>query len=191
MKGGPGCVMGDTNAREGASLMETLRELGRSLNYNAYGESEADLLVPPETLYRSLARYRKPSDFASGSELFETLGAARRADLDAALSARARWSREGASLYVLPNAPWSRRVHGAFANHLATVEPGRAQAVLAPLSGGNYVASVRVPSGSALGADEFCRGFPTGGGRRIAGGIDRLPADRLPDFQARFAETFG
>jgi len=174
----------------GASELAALRELGRSLNYNAYGESESDLLVPPETLYRALSHYDEPFGFISGSEFPRRLEAARRADLEAALALRARWSRDGASLHMLPDAPWSRRVHGTFANHLASLHPSRAQAVLAPVAGGSYVVSVRVPAGAAHSADEFCRQFPTGGGRRIAGGIDRLPSERLAEFQARFAEAF-
>jgi hypothetical protein len=174
----------------GPAQLEQLRELGRSLNYNAYGESESDLLVAPEALYRSLALYGEPFGFISGSDIPRRLDAARRADLEAALAQRARWSREGASLYVLPDAPWSRRVHGTFANHLAAVHRGRAHAVLAPATGGTYVVSVRAPVGEGIGAEEFCRRFSTGGGRRTAAGIDRLPSERLAEFQERFADTF-
>jgi len=174
----------------GAAELEALRDLGRSLNYNAYGESESDLLVAPEALYRTLALYDEPLGFISGSDLPRRLDAARRADLEAALAQRARWSREGASLYVLPDAPWSRRVHGTFANHLAAVHRGRAHAVLAPTTGGTYVVSVRAPAGEGIGAEEFCRRFSTGGGRRTAAGIDRLPPEQLAEFQERFAEAF-
>jgi hypothetical protein len=175
----------------GESELAALRELGRSLNYNAYGESESDLLVPPETLYRALSHYDEPLSFISDSEFPRRLEVARRADLDAALALHPRWSRNGASLHILPDAPWSRRVHGAFANHLASVHPNRAQAVLAPVAGESYVVSVRVPAAAARGADEFCRQFPNGGGRRIAGGIDRLSPERLAEFEERFAEAFG
>lgn len=41
--------------------VEQLRELGESLNYNAYGESEADLLIPPARLYEMLRAYADPS----------------------------------------------------------------------------------------------------------------------------------
>ena len=46
--------------------------------------------------------------------------------------------------------------------------------------------SVRVPAHRPVAADEFCRGFGTGGGRRLTAGINHLPAadvDRFADQQ--------
>jgi hypothetical protein len=51
---------------------------------------------------------------------------------------------------------------------------------------GHYVVSVRAPLINRTGADELCRQFPTGGGRKAAAGINVLPADRLPDFIRAF-----
>jgi hypothetical protein len=48
------------------------------------------------------------------------------------------------------------------------------------------VVSVRAPLINRTGADELCRQFPTGGGRKAAAGINVLPADRLPDFIRAF-----
>jgi hypothetical protein len=175
----------------GAAELEKLRELGRSLNYNAYGESEFDLLISPAALYRRLARYDDPLRFIAREEICGVLDMARRADLEAALALAPRWSRDGAGVYLLPDMPWSRRVNGAFANHLARVHPDRAQAVLAPSRSGGYIVSLRVPADAGCGADEFCRAFPGGGGRRDAAGIDRLPPEGLAQFEERFAATFG
>lgn len=174
----------------GASDLEKLRELGRSLNYNAYGETEADLLVPPARLYRVLAKYNDPLQFVAAKHLYDRLNEGRRADLEAASAVGAHWSGQGGEVTVLPEAPWSRRVSGTFANYLARLHPERAVAVLAPGRGG-YGVSVRVPARARRGADEFCRAFPGGGGRKEAAGIDRLPASELDAFVRRFADAFG
>jgi len=185
----PALELGATIALEPAAI-EKLRELGRSLNYNAYGETEADLLVPPARLYRELATYDDPLQFAAASELYGRLNEGRHADLDAALAVPARWSGQGGEVYLLPEAPWSRRVNGTFANALARQHPGRAAAVLTP-AGGGYVVSVRVPAGARTSADEFCRSFAGGGGRKEAAGIDHLPPADLESFVRRFAGAFG
>lgn len=170
--------------------LERLRELGQGLNYNAYGETEADLVMPPAELYRTLARYADPLQFIDREPVCARLDAARRADLAAAKAVPARWSAGAAAMHVLPDAPWARRVGGSFANQLAAEASGRAVAVLVPGSAGGYVVSVRSPASAARGADELCRGFPGGGGRRDAGGIDRLPEAELEDFRRRFADAF-
>jgi len=187
----------DTAARELAAglglppgALERLRELGQGLNYNAYGETEADLVMPPAELYRALARYPDPLQFIDREPVCARLDAARREDLAAARAVPASWSAGAAAMHVLPDAPWARRVGGSFANQLATEAPGRAIAVLVPGSAGGYVVSVRSPAAAAQGADELCRGFPGGGGRRDAGGIDRLPESELEDFRRRFADAF-
>jgi hypothetical protein len=50
--------------------------------------------------------------------------------------------------------------------------------------------SVRVPAQSPVAADEFCRDFDTGGGRKGAAGINRLPRADLARFAARFESRF-
>jgi hypothetical protein len=185
----PALELGATIALDPAQT-EKLRELGRSLNYNAYGETEADLLVPPARLYRELATYDDPLQFVAASGLYGRLNEGRHADLAAALAVSAHWSGQGGEVYVLPEAPWSRRVNGTFANALARQHPGRAAAVLTP-AGGGYVVSVRAPAGARTSADEFCRSFAGGGGRKAAAGIDRLPAAELESFVRRFAGAFG
>jgi len=174
----------------GADELEKLRELGRSLNYNAYGESESDLLIPPAQLYARLAKYKDPLQFVAKEKLFARLRAAMHADLKAAMEVSPRWSGERASAYLLPDRPASRRVLGVFANHLAGIDPRRAHAVLAPKTKGGYIVSVRVPAGTRTSAEAFCRQLPTGGGRGGAAGIDDLPEARMEEFLERFAATF-
>ena len=178
-----------TSLALGASALEQLRELGRSLNYNAYGESEADLLIAPAELYARLARYSDPLAFVAGERIFADLQAARHADLEAAIETQPSWRGEGAAAYVLSDRPSSRRVLGTFANHLARIDSARACAVLAPAEGG-YAVSVRVPAARSPSADAFCRGFPSGGGRREAAGIEQLPEARVAEFMERFRATY-
>ena len=175
----------------GASELEKLRELGRSLNYNAYGESEADLLIRPVDLYAQLARYEDPLQFLARERVFARLQATRHSDLKAAMEEPPRWSGERADAYVLPDRASSRRVIGVFANHLAHVDPRRAHAVLAPRTKGGYIVSLRAPAGARYSADAFCSQFPTGGGRREAAGIDNLPEAQMQEFIDRFNAAFG
>jgi hypothetical protein len=91
---------------------------------------------------------------------------------------------------VLPDAAWARRAIGVLANELMHAQPGNAIAILSPKSNGCYTASVRVPNGARLGADEFCLQFPTGGGRKGAGGVNDLPASALGQFTATFESCF-
>lgn len=175
----------------GAAKLEELRELGRCLNYNAYGESEADLLIHPAELYACLANYEEPLQFTAREGVFTRLKAARRADLKAAMDVAPCWSGNRAAVYLLPDRPSSRRVLGTLANHLAGIDPRRAHAVIAPKTGGGYTVSVRVPAARSLSAEAFCRRFPSGGGRREAAGIDALPDGRLGEFVESFGTTFG
>jgi len=175
----------------GAAELEKLRDLGRSLNYNAYGETEDDVLVPPARLYGVLARYEDPLRFIAENGLARRLDDGRHADLAAVSEIEPYWAGTGGEVYLLPDEPWSRRVSGTFANQVARQHARRAFAVLAPGRGGGYIVSVRAPAGARLGAHEFCSGFPGGGGRREAAGIDRLPAAQLEAFVRRFADAFG
>ena len=46
--------------------------------------------------------------------------------------------------------------------------------------------SVRAPLNNRVGADEICRQFPSGGGRKAAAGVNSLPEAEIE----RFIETF-
>lgn len=175
----------------GEADLALLRELGRDLNYNAYGETEADLLLPPAALYRHLCEFPDPRELAAGKGLGADLRARRLADLALAEAVLPRWRGENAEILLLPAAAWSRRVIGSFAHLRAGADPRRAIAVLAPTRSGALTVSLRVPEGASLAADAFCRGFPGGGGRREAGGIDGLPAAGVDDFERRFREAYG
>ena len=156
-----------------ASERQALRELGEAINYNAYGESEADLLVPPAQLARLLRPCADPFAFAATAQA-RSLCARRAEDLARGLAVRATWEGAGATATVLPDAPWARRVQGTLAHALADRVPDRAQAVLCPSADGCFVVSLRAPRVQPTGAAAVCRRF-AGGGRAGAAGIDALP----------------
>jgi hypothetical protein len=170
--------------------IEALGELGDSMNYNAYGETIADLRVAPATLYRLIKPYADPLQFLAREAVFEELRNGWREDMNRALATKPRSASPHTGLYELPDEAWSRRVIGAYANHLAVSQPDHAFAVLAPNSHGGYVVSVRAPRGSTKGAAGLCREYPTGGGRHEAAGIDDLPVAALPDFTRRLQSYF-
>ncbi|MCL4798812.1 MAG: acetyltransferase [Burkholderiales bacterium] len=171
--------------------LEALGELGEAINYNAYGETVADLRVAPAELYRLMRPYPDPFGFLAREAVFEELYNGWREDMNRALAVAPQVDSDAGAVYELPNEPWSRRVTGAFANHLAVTHPTRAHAVLAPNSRGGYIVSVRTPEGSARSADGLAREYPTGGGRQEAAGIDDLPEHELPGFLLRFEAYFG
>ena len=164
-----------------ADRIERLRELGESLNYNAYGETLADVLVPPAELYRTVSRYADPFRLMEEEPLVARLAKERVIDLHRALASRPARTSRAADAYMLPDAPWSRRVSGTFANRLALDDPHRAHAVLTPTPDGAFCVSVRAPRGPGPTAVDFCRRF-RGGGRALAAGIDRLEAGAVEGF---------
>jgi len=169
--------------------VQRLRELGECINYNAYGETVDDLHYPPAELYETLSRYRDPRDFIEGEPVFEVLKNALADDFDRAHAIVPRVATEKSALMVLPDAAWSRRIHGLIANQLARRNPGRAHAVLVGGSGG-YTVSVRAPLEKPYGADALCAKFETGGGRQAAAGVNQLPEADYARFAAEFTRAF-
>ena len=167
--------------------IENLRELGELMNYNAYGESEADLHVMPAELFARVAPHPDPRTFIATDPFVAHLRDGFAADMAAAAIVPSEGD-EHAAMFMLPAQPWARRVNGVFANELARSAPGRAHAVLVTVQGG-FVVSVRAPLARPTGADALCRAF-AGGGRARAAGINLLrPAD-LESFQAAFAAAY-
>jgi len=164
-----------------------LARLGECLNYNGYGDAIADLHIAPEQLYGELRPYASPLEFAIESASFAMLEQGMAADLAHLPTLRPERESGSGALYVLPDAPWSRRVSGVFANRLARGAPDRAHAVLTPDPHGTYTVSVRAPRSQPSGADALCRRFPNGGGRAAAAGINRLATIEVEAFAAAFA----
>ena len=169
---------------------ERVARLGESLNYNSYGESVADLHLDPAELALALRPYRSPLEFAAESPAFPRLCRGFDEDMRAAGLLRPEHETPDTALFILPNAPWARRVIGVFANHIARQNPERAHAILLPNSGGGYTVSVRAPVANPVGADELCRQFPSGGGRNAAAGINHLPRHEVQRFVAALSRHF-
>lgn len=173
-----------------ANQLEALRELGECLNYNGYGDSLEDLHFHPADLYRSLHAYTDPFAFIREAPEFRTLRAGYAADMALARAVVPSEARPSGAVVILPDAPWARRASGVYANELATAHPQRAHALLTRSPKGHYVVSVRAPLRNRTGADELCKRFETGGGRKAAAGINVLPEARIGDFVAAFFETY-
>ncbi|HNQ03223.1 MAG TPA: DHH family phosphoesterase [Thiobacillaceae bacterium] len=170
--------------------LQALRELGECLNYNGYGDSLEDLHFHPADLYRSLSPYPDPFAFMREAREFRILRAGYAADMAQARAVTASEIRPSGAIFLLPDAPWARRASGVYANELAIAHPQRAHALLSLSPKGHYVVSVRAPLNDRARADELCRRFTTGGGRKAAAGINILPEARIPDFVAAFFETY-
>lgn len=170
--------------------IEVLAELGELLNYNGYGDGLADLHFPPDELYRQIAPFADPLEFVDRSPAFRQLQAGFKADMLAAEALQPCLDKPHAAAWLMPDAPWARRVIGVMANRLAVAAPDRAHALLAPNATGNLTVSVRAPKSRPDGADELCRRFPTGGGRKAAAGINRLAAGDADAFLQEFSTFY-
>ena len=174
------------NLHEGQ--LDTLRELGEVLNYNAYGETAADVMIEPTDLYAALHRHADPLGFAA-TPLVRRMLARSREDLSAALAVAPVLLTRHCAVFCLPDTPWAARVIGSFANTLALGHPRRAHAVLRERADGSFAVSVRAPLAEPYGADRLCRHYASGGGRAAAAGIDRLDATQLDGFVHAFLEA--
>jgi hypothetical protein len=166
----------------------SLRMLGESINYNAYGDSEPDVHIQPAKLFNILLRFSDPLALLKHHSIGQELDALRQDDLARAQVLAPHHQDARTSVYVLPDAAWSRRVMGCWINVLASEHPQRAHALLKATATGDLVVSVRAPLNAPAGAAQFCRRFG-GDGRAGAAGIDHLPAHQLKHFVDAFSAT--
>jgi len=169
--------------------IDALAELGRLVNYNAYGDSVDELHLHPAQLFNSLRPYADPFDFIAEEACVAQLREGCREDLAHARSVAPLWQDDTHLAIALPDAAWARRVSGTFANELARSAPARAHAVMTRRNG-ELAVSIRAPMARPQGADVLARGFHSGGGRSGAAGINRLPDARLGDFLKAFRAAF-
>jgi len=186
----PATELGQSLGQSQAEL-KTLQQLGICLNYNGYGFELEDLLFHPVELYRLAQPYAEPLDFVENENGYAELLAQYQDDMARAINATATSASAAAAVYQLPNEGWAKRIVGVMGNDLAKQFPDRAHALLVDMGDGNYRVSVRAPYNRKDGADELCRQFAGGGGRKAAAGINALPQDSLATFIERFKLQFG
>ena len=167
-----------------------MTELGVAVNYNAYGETLADLHVAPAELAAEMLPYAEPLDFAHRSATYQRLAAGFRDDMERARRLEPTRRAPGTVQFMLPDAAWARRASGTLANDLAKTHAGDALAIISPKVEGGFLVSIRVPRDCPTSAESFCRRFPTGGGRKAAAGINHLPSEELETFSRAFEEQF-
>lgn len=166
--------------------ISVFKQLGICLNYNAYGFHIDDLIFHPKDLYLKLKPYANPMDFINDDSAYKILSEQYFKDLDSAMLCRARHESHHAEVIFMPNEAWSKRVVGVYGNILARTNPDKGYALLIPIDGvaaeRAYRVSVRAPLNNKQGADEICRQFGTGGGRKAAAGINALKESDLKRF---------
>jgi single-stranded DNA-specific DHH superfamily exonuclease len=174
-----------------ANDLKALQQLGICLNYNGYGFVLDDLMFHPVDLFTLLHPYNDPVDFIENETGYTELLAQYRDDMARAKGAQADSESTAGAIYLLPNEGWARRIVGVLGNDLAKQFPDRAHALLVDMGDGHYRVSVRAPYNRKDGADELCRQFPSGGGRKAAAGINALAQSSLAQFVEKFNTQFG
>lgn len=170
--------------------VEKLKEIGELLNYNGYGSDIDDLHFHPKDLYLAVRPYEDPLAFWENSEQLKSLKEGYQDDMDQALSCKPHDHPGKNRLYILPDAPWARRISGVFSNLKAREKTEAAHALVTENPDSTLRISVRAPLNDKRDAGKLCKRFPTGGGREAAAGINSLPEDQLDAFLAAFNETY-
>ena len=174
-----------------ANDLADLQQLGICLNYNGYGFELEDLLFHPVDLFALVHPFANPIDFIEDEPAYADLLAQYQDDMSRAQNARADTESTAGAVYQLPNEGWARRIVGVMGNDLAKQFPDRAHALLVDMGDGHHRVSVRAPYNRKDGADELCRQFPSGGGRKAAAGINALAQNSLAQFIDKFNNQFG
>lgn len=156
-----------------------LKVLGDCLNYNAYGESEADLTIPPAMLHKSMVPFADPLQFVSQADVFLQIAQRRAGDMALAMNVRPIVQTDRLTAVLLPDAAWARRVIGVYANQLVNRNPGRICAVLVPNGRNGLSVSLRAAAQCGTSADRLARRHG-GDGRATAAGIKNLPLEDVP-----------
>jgi hypothetical protein len=174
----------------GEAELAQLQQLGVCLNYNGYGFGIDDLLFHPADLFALLHPYADPQQFIENEKGYTALLSQYRDDMARAEGAGAQSESESGAVYLLPDESWARRIVGVMGNDLAKQYPERAHALLVDMGDGHYRVSVRAPYARKDGADELCRQFSGGGGRKAAAGINALARGELERFLDLFEKQF-
>ena len=187
---GPASELGESLGL-GVNELADLQQLGICLNYNGYGFELDDLMFHPVELFRLIHPYADPRDFIENETAYAELLEQFQHDMARAQNARANFESNAGAVFLLPDESWARRIVGVMGNDLAKQYPERAHALLVDMGDGHHRVSVRAPYKRKDGADELCRQFPSGGGRKAAAGINALAQDSLAQFIEKFNIQFG
>lgn len=182
--------LGESIGLDASSLYE-YQQLGICLNYNGYGFELDDLMYHPADLFELVSGHQNPIDFIREEPAYIALLKQYQTDMALSANARAESQTDSTAVYLLPNESWAKRIVGVMGNDLAKQFPDRAHALLVDMGDGHYRVSVRAPYSTKSGADELCRQFESGGGRKAAAGINQLPESLLGQFIGQFNEAFG
>ncbi len=144
----------------------------------------------PAELYEILHGFENPRDFLNNDDGYKALFKQYQADMRLSENAIPESANSTGAVYMLPNESWARRVVGVMGNDLAKQHPDRAHALLIDMGDGGYRVSVRAPYNRKQGADDLCRQFQSGGGRKAAAGINQLAYNLLPKFLDKFNMAF-
>ena len=158
---------------------DQLKHLGILLNYNSYGESQADLHIKPADLFRQLKGFEDPLAMINQHPVWAQLDTGYKEDFILAASAEQLISDNQLHIIRLPDVAWARRVSGVLGNDLCNQYPDKAIAILTEKNQGSLTVSIRAPLNQRDGADKIARQFPDGGGRKAAAGINNLPEQEL------------
>ena len=170
---------------------DQLKNLGIYINYNGYGADINDLHFAPDELFSKLLPYKNPLDFIKDKDsVFQDLKSGYEQDNAHVNKLKAEYQTDKIALFILPNETWARRISGVYSNELVNQFPDRAHAVLTQNGQDGYLISVRAPLNNKTGADELCRQFESGGGRKAAAGVNHLPKSELQTFIDKFAMQF-
>lgn len=173
------------------SEISQLNFLGVYINYNGYGADIDDLHFTPDQLYQSLLSHQSPFDFIQdNSSDFKKLESGYKEDNAFVTDLKAEFETDNVAIFILPDKQWVRRISGIYSNELVNQFPHRAHAVLTHNKSGGYLISVRAPLNNKTGADELCRQFPSGGGRKSAAGINHLEISDYEFFVDKFVQQF-
>lgn len=171
--------------------MECLKSLGIYINYNGYGASLDDLHFAPDELFKKLLPYKNPLNaIDDSSSVYQELKSGYDADNAHVANLKPEHKTDKVALFILPNKTWARRISGVYSNDLVNQFPDRAHAVLTENDNNGFLISVRAPLNNKTGADELCRQFEGGGGRKAAAGINHLPQEELAIFIDKLTQQF-
>ena len=168
-----------------------LRNLGTIINYNSYGKNLDDLNFHPSDLYSKIVEYQSPFEMMKDkASPYEEILSSFNEDYARAINSQVILKNKNCEIFLLEDAPWSRRVNGIFSNQISNSKPDKAIGVLTPNSDGTYNVNIRSPLNNRRGAADVAKSFMGGGGREGAAGINSLPKEKVEIFCSRLTNFY-